>query len=146
MTDEVLDRVTFCVESGKIAEFRRATLIQDPVHDDESQAHEAGFSACPAPPTYVVVAGHYRDQAAMVATLGLDLKRVVVGSVKWTYARALMAQDRLVGTRRVVGDERRTQQNGSTMRLVTLETEYLDAYGEPAVWVNEVIIERGSTS
>ncbi|MDT4938076.1 MAG: hypothetical protein QOG80_1747 [Pseudonocardiales bacterium] len=143
MEDQVLDRVEFTVESGKIGEFTRATLVLDPVHQDEAAACDAGFSARAATPTHVVVAGHYRDQQAMVAALELDLHRVVVGSVRWTYARALVAHDHLVGTRRVLADERRAARDATTMRLVTLETEYIDQAGSPVVWTREVIIERG---
>jgi hypothetical protein len=139
----ILDRVEFTVEPGKIYEFVRATLTDDPVHIDDSVAMGAGLPGTVATPTHVVVAGHYRDQQAMVSRLGLDLRRVVVGSVRWTYARALVAGDHLVGTRRIVGDERRTPEAGASMRLVTLETEYLDQTGTAVVWTREVIIERG---
>jgi acyl dehydratase len=143
MRDQVLDRVEFSVEVGKIAELARATCATDPVHLDDHAARGAGFSALAATPTYVVVAGHYRDQAAMVTALGLDLQRVMVGSVRWTYARPLVAHDHLVGTRRVVSDEPRPSRDGSLLRLVTLETEYVDQVGTTVAWVREVIIERG---
>jgi hypothetical protein len=143
MDDQVLDRVEFTVESGKIGEFTRATLVLDPVHHEDAAAREAGFSARAATPTHVVAAGHYRDQQTLVAALKLDLHRVVVGSVRWTYARALVAHDHLVGTRRIVSDEQRAARDGTAMRLVTLETEYIDQSGTPVVWIREVIIERG---
>jgi hypothetical protein len=145
-TDLVLDRVEFTVEAGKIGEFVAATLAADPVHTDDAAAGGAGLPARAATPTHVVVAGHHRDQQAMVARLGLDLARVVVGSVRWTYARPLVAGDHLVGTRRVVADERRVGRDGTSMRLVTLQTEYLDASGEIAVSTHEVIIERGASA
>jgi hypothetical protein len=137
-----LDRVEFSVEAGKIAEFVRATHVADPVHADEAAALDAGLLGCAATPTYVVVAGHQRDQQAMVAKLGLDLARVVVGSVRWKYLRPLVSGDRVVGTRRVVSDVRRDGRQGG-MRLVTLETEYVDELERPVVLVREVVIERG---
>jgi hypothetical protein len=143
MTAPVLDRVGFTVERGKIGEFACATLVTDPVHIDEAAAQTAGFTALAATPTHVVVAGHHRDQQAMVAALGLDLSRVVVGSVRWTYERALVAGDHLVGTRRLVADEQRTSHDGTRMRLVTLDTEYVDSSDIAVVRVREVIIERG---
>jgi acyl dehydratase len=145
-TDLILDRVEFTVDGGKIGEFVRATLTADPVHTDDEAAATAGFAGRAATPTHVVVAGHYRDQQAMVAGLGLDLARVVVGSVRWSYARPLVAGDHLVGTRRVVADERRDGRLGGSMRLVTLETEYVDASAKPVVWTREVIIERGAAT
>jgi acyl dehydratase len=139
-----IDRVEFTVDVGKIGEFVRATAVADPVHVDDAAASSAGFEARPATATHVVVAGHHRDQQALVTRLGLDLARVVVGSVRWTYARPLVAGDRLAGERRVVGDETRAGRDGISMRLITLETEYVEPAGAPVIWVREVIIERGN--
>ncbi|MDV7241548.1 MULTISPECIES: MaoC family dehydratase N-terminal domain-containing protein [Rhodococcus] len=147
MTDShppgVVDRVEYDIERGKIREFTRATFVTDPVHTDPTAARDAGFGDVPATLTHTVVAGHQRDQRAFVDALGLALERVVVGSVTWTYLRPLTAGDHVVGTRRVVDDVRREGKRGGTMRLVTLETEYVDANGEPVVRLEEVLIERG---
>jgi acyl dehydratase len=139
----VVDRVTFDVERGKIAELARATFAADPVHVDRETAAAAGFGDVLATATHVVVAGHHRDQQAFVARLGLELGRIVVGSVAWHHERPLRAGDSLVGTRTVVGDETREGRRGGTMRLVTLETEYVDTDGIVAVRQREVLIERG---
>ena len=109
-------------------------------------ARAAGFAAEAATATYVVAAGHYRDQRALLTALGLDLARVVVGSVSWLYERPLVAGDELRGTRRVVSDERREGKRGGSMRLVTLETEYLDAAGSTVTRVQELLIERGASA
>jgi acyl dehydratase len=140
--EQVFDRVEFDVEAGKIAEFVHASFVEDPVHTSTSAAHERGLAGIAATPTHTVVAGHYRDQRAMVAQLGLDLARVVVGSVRWRYVRPLVSGDHLVGTRMVVSDEQRPNSHGGTMRLVTLDTEYTDPAGATVVRVREVIIER----
>lgn len=141
--DRLLDHVEFGVERGKIQEFARATFTQDAVHTDPDAARLAGLPTVAATATHVVVAGHYRDQAAMVGALGLSLSRVVVGSVTWQYLRPLVAGDELRGTRRVVGDDLRTGKRGGEMRLVTLETEYRDGADQPVVRVRELLIERG---
>src|SRR5881296_3146757 len=121
----VVDTVRFDVERGKIREFARATGAADLVHTDRREAQAHGHADVLATATHVVVSGHYRDQRAVVAALGLDLRRVVVGSTAWEYARPLRASDTLTGTRKVVGDETREGTRGGTMRLVTLETEYV---------------------
>ncbi|ATQ29180.1 FAS1-like dehydratase domain-containing protein [Rhodococcus ruber] len=138
-----VDRVEYDVERGKIREFARATFTTDPAHTDRAAAHAAGFADVPATLTHTVVAGHQRDQRRFVETLGLALERVVVGSVKWTYLRPLIAGDHVVGTRRVVDDARREGKRGGSMRVVTLETEYVDADGDPVVRLEEMLIERG---
>jgi hypothetical protein len=92
------------------------------VHGDREPARRAGFAGVPATATHVVVSGHHRDQREWVARLGLEMSRVVVGSVSWRYQRALTAGDVLTGTRRVVADETKAGRRGGTLRLLTLQT------------------------
>jgi acyl dehydratase len=137
-----LDRVTFDVEPGKIREFARATRARDAVHLDARAAAEAGFAGPAATATHVVVAGHQRDQGAVVARLGLALERVVVGEVSWQYRRPLIAGDRARGIRRVVADEVKARPDGRGLRLVTLRTDYVDEAGLTVVRQREVLVER----
>jgi hypothetical protein len=129
----VVDRVAFTVEHGKVLELVKATGVTDPAH------RERGLATA----THVVVAAHHRDQQGFVDALGLDIARVVVGSVSWGYTRPLRVGDELVGTRTVVADETRAGRSG-TNRLVTLETEYADPTGSVLVRQREVLIERGA--
>lgn len=145
-TGLVVDEVSFDVERGKIREFVRATGTEDPVHTDPGAAAAAGHAAVLATPTHVVVAGHVRDQRAFIDRLGLTLERVVVGGVRWEYLRPLEVGDSLRGTRRVTSDVQREGSRGGSMRIITLETEYLDATDSPVVRLQETIIERGTTS
>jgi acyl dehydratase len=129
----VVDVVAFDIERGKIAEFARATQAEDPFHRDPYALATA---------THVVVAGHHRNQAGFVERLGLELSRIVVGSVTWEYERPLRAGDSVVGTRTVIADESREGRRGGTMRLITLETVYVDAGSTVVVRQREVLIER----
>lgn len=138
----VVDEVAFDVERGKIAEFARATGSRDRVHTDRGEASRRGLADVAATATHVVVAGHHRSQAAMLEKLGLELRRVVVGSTSWQYERPLLAGDSVTGRRVVVGDEVKRTAAGD-MRVVTLETEYCDGPGKVAVRQREVIIEKG---
>lgn len=139
-----MDEVAFEVERGKIREFARATGASDPVHVDPEAAAARGHEDVLATATHVVVSGHHRDQRAFVAGLGLDIRRIVVGSTAWEYLRPLRAGDALDGVRRVLADETKPGRNGVSMRLVTLETEYVDRSGEVVVRQREVLIERGT--
>lgn len=142
----VVDEVEFAVERGKVGELARATFVRDAVHTDPDVARESGFGRVPATPTHVVVAGHRRDQSALVERLGVALERIVVGSVKWHYERPLQVGDELRGKRIVVGDERREGKRGGSMRLITLETEYVDELGATVVTQRETLIEKGAPS
>lgn len=139
----VVDEITFTVERGKVAEFARATYTQDPVHTDKKAAAEAGFASEPATGTHVAVAGHHRDQRAVVARLGLELSRIVVGSVKWEYERPLVVGDILTGIRTVIGDETKEGKRGGSMRVVTLQTKFRDENGLLVSRQQETLIERG---
>ncbi len=140
----VLDQVSFGVEPGKVREFARATHAADPVYTDADAATSAGFPSIPATPTHVVVAGHHRDQQQFVRDLGLAIERIVVGSVEWEYHRPLLVGDHVTGTRRVVDDTTREGKRGGTMRLVTLQTEWVDQHGDTVITQREVLIERSA--
>ena len=139
----IVDEVNFDVERGKIAEFARATSAQDPVHTDRREVQRRRLSDVAATATHVVTAGHHRSPAALLDKLGLELARVVVGGTGWEYARPLVAGDSLTGRRMVIGDELKTSKSGSTLRIITLETEFRDREGAVAVRQQETIIERG---
>jgi hypothetical protein len=138
---DVVDIVSFDVERGKIEELARATFAENDVHTDRELATARGHAGLLATPTYVVVSLHHRDQAAWVARLGLDIERVVVGAVRWTYRRPLVEGDRVVGVRRVTRDETKTGQQG-TLRLLRLETDFRDATGAVVVTQHDSVIER----
>lgn len=139
----LVDEVEIEVERGKIREFVRATGVTDPVHTDETAARAAGFDDLPATATHVVVTGHQRDQQAFVDALGLDITRVVVGSVAWSYERPLVSGDRLVARRTVADDRTKASRGGGTNRLLTLETTFVAPDGAVVARQREVLVERG---
>lgn len=119
----IIDQVEFPVEEGKIREFTQAI-------------GEPGERAT-LPLTFVAVAGHWRNQAAMVEKLGLEITRVVVGGCEWEYLAPIAIGDRLRGTRVLVGVEERP-----SMRLFTLETRYERvADGETLVIQRDTVID-----
>jgi acyl dehydratase len=121
----LVDEVEFPVEEGKMREFARAV----------GGAQRAGV-----PLTFTAVAGHWRDQAAMVELLGLDLRRIVVGGSEWEYHAPFAVGDRLCG-RRVVTEVKEKQGARGTMRILTLETRFHRADGALAVAQRDTVIE-----
>ncbi|MEA2171969.1 MAG: hypothetical protein QOF76_5269 [Solirubrobacteraceae bacterium] len=121
----VVDTVSFPVEEGKVREFARA------VGDPEPTA---------VPLTFAVVAGHWRDQGAMLEALGLALERVVVGGCEWEYHAPVRIGDRLRGTRVVAGAQTK-ERPGGTMTVLTLETRFEREDGVLAVVQRDTIIE-----
>lgn len=123
-----IDRFSFPVEEGKLREWAVA-VGGDP---------DAGR----VPLTFAAVASHYRDQAAMIAALDLDIRRVVVGGVEWEHHAPVAAGDRLSGARVVTGVERK-ERAGGAMTLITIETALRrdDGDGEIAVVQRDTVIE-----
>ena len=92
------------------------------------------------PPTFSTVAGHWRDQAAMVALLGLDIRRIVVGGSEWEYHAPLAIGDRLRG-RRVVKAVEEKQSARGPMTVITLETRFERGNGDLVVVQRDTVIE-----
>jgi hypothetical protein len=55
-----------------------------------------------------------------------------------------VAGDRLTAVRSVVADETKEGKRGGRLRIVTLETDYLDQDGQCVLRQREVLIERGA--
>jgi hypothetical protein len=121
----VIDEVSFPVEEGKVREFNHAVRGAGLASDDAA-----------VPLTFVTVAAHWRDQAAMVTALGLDIRRVVVGGSEWTYGAPVRPGDRLSGARVLTAVE---EKRG--MRFLTLETTLRRQDGEIAVIQRDTVIE-----
>jgi acyl dehydratase len=140
----LVDEFAFPVDASKVREFAIAIKDPSPRYRDAEGAAAEGFDAVPAPLTFSVVAGHYRDAAAAVDLLGLDIARVVVGEVEWRYEQPVLVGDRLHGRRVVVDVKTREGGRGGLMTLVTLETELRNQRGEVAVRQREVLIETAA--
>lgn len=118
----VIDEIDMPVEAGKVREFAVAVGDRD---------HES------VPLTFAAVASHWRDQAAMVAMLGLDIRRVVAGGSEWEYGAPVRIGDRLAG-RRIVTDVV-VKAGGQT--IITLETALHRGDGRLAVTQRDTVIE-----
>jgi acyl dehydratase len=74
--------------------------------------------------------------------LGVDIARIVVGEVGWTYHRVAVVGDVLEGRRVVTGVRRREGRSGGTMTMVDMETVWRDGAGPAVVTQRETLIER----
>lgn len=121
----VVDEVDFPVEEGKVREFALAAGDED---------------VTSVPLTFAAVAGHWRDQAAMVGQLGLDIRKVVVGASEWEHHAPVAVGDRLRGPRVLTAIDRKERPNG-TMVLLTLESRLAKPDGTLAVVQRDTVIE-----
>jgi hypothetical protein len=121
----LIDEVDFPVEEGKVREFTIAVGSGDPRS---------------VPMTFSTVAGHWRDQAAMVRLLDLDLPRIVVGGAEWEYHAPVTVGERLHGRRVVTAVDTKQGARGA-MTVITLETRFHRGDGELAVVQRDTVIE-----
>jgi hypothetical protein len=126
----VIDTVDFPVEEGKLREWAVAVGSDD---------HTA------VPITFSAVAGHWRDQAAMVEELRLDIRRIVVGGVEWEHHAPVAVGDRLHGSRVVTAVETKERGTG-VMTLITLETRLSRGDDELVVVQRDTVIELPARS
>ena len=124
LTGRGLGTMTFPVDRSKVREFARSLGDPDPVYTDVEAARAAGFTDIPVPPTFVVSSAHWRDEDNMVATLGLDLRRVLHGECGWEYLGPVVVGDELTASRRVSHVGTREGRRGGTMTMVSIETDF----------------------
>lgn len=142
LTGRDLGTMTFPVDRSKVREFARALGDPDPVYTDVDAARAAGFSDIPVPPTFVVSSAHWREEDN-IATLGLDLRRVLHGECGWEYHGPVVVGDELTASRRVSGVSTREGRRGGTMTMVSIETDFTNQRGELVVRQTDVLVETG---
>jgi hypothetical protein len=112
---DVIEEWDFVVEAGKVREFARA------VHDVHSE--NSGI----APPTFPVVASADFVERLVTRLLDLDRSRTVHGEQNFEYMEPIRSGDRLHCRASMVRDETKTGRRGGSMRLVTVQVEYVSA-------------------
>lgn len=87
------------VERGRLALFAKATGETGPLYLDVEAARAAGHPDVLVPPTFLFgVELEQPEPFGWVATLGVDMKRVLHGAQGFRYAKLAYAGDTLVAT------------------------------------------------
>jgi acyl dehydratase len=127
------DEFPLPVERGKVREFARALLDDDPVYQEGE--------GIPAPLTFAVASGHYRDDLALFESLGFDIARMLHGESSWEYLAPVHVGDELIARRRVVDVTTRPGKRGGDMTLVTFEIEFVNQHGDTVLRERDVLIQ-----
>ena len=129
---------TYTVTRAEIAAFAEAVGATHPAHTDPEAAHALGHRDVVAPPTWPVVVAQ-RAEAAYVddPAAGIDFSRVVHAEERFSYARPVVAGDRLVATLHVDGVVER-----AGLAMVTTRVEMADEDGAPVVTVTSTLAVR----
>ena len=126
------------VTRAEIAAFAEAVGATHPAHTDPAVARALGHADVVAPPTWAVVVAQ-RVEAAYVddPAAGIDFSHVVHAEERFTYARPIVAGDRLVTTLHVDGVVER-----AGLAMVTTRVEVADEAGAPVATVTSTLAVR----
>ncbi|MEA2683701.1 MAG: hypothetical protein QOK05_2029 [Chloroflexota bacterium] len=122
------------VERGKVFEFRRACLDDQPPSESEMIF---------APPTFPQVATNFWEPpgSRRGVRVPFDPARVLHGEQEFKYQRPLRAGDVLTGQTRLVRYYEREGRRGGTMRFAAYETEFVDDAGNLVATSRTTMIE-----
>lgn len=133
---------TFPVEWGKIREFAKAILDDNPAYDDPGSPEAVAAGGVVAPPTFTMVQAHWgASSTRAVPNLGLDLTRVLHGEQEFEYRVPIRAGDTLTARQRIADAYSKEGKRGGTMTFVVFETEFTNQRGEVACVARGTIIE-----
>ena len=128
----------YAVTSAELAAFAEAVGATHPAHTEPAAAQALGHPDVVAPPTWAVVVAQ-RSEAKYVddPAAGIDFSRVVHAEERFTYARPIVAGDRLVTTLHVDDVVER-----AGLAMVTTRVEVADETGAPVATVTSTLAVR----
>lgn len=134
---------TIEVERGKIRELALAIGDDNPIYQSKEAAQAAGYPDVPIYPTSPTVfsfwgSAHMVDQ---LASLGINLMRVLHGEEEYEYLAPIYPGDILTGVMRLV-DARSRQTQGATLDVLTIEIDYTNQHDKLACKARQVLIVR----
>ena len=137
LTDEP---VTLPVERGKIREFARACMSDDPAYVD-------GPSPV-VPPTFLTTANFWISaDTSPLARVGLDLRRLLHGAQEYVFhGPPPRAGDELTFQNRVDAIYEKQGKRGGTMTFVDIVTEFRDAEGTLVAEATSTAIETAKAA
>lgn len=121
------------VERGKIAEFARGCLDDDPAFRGPDAV---------APPTFPMTTTFWQPPGSRRGVdPPFDPYRLLHGEQEFEYVRPLRAGETLTGRTRLADYYEKEGRRGGTMRFAVYETEFRDPSGEPVCWSRATMIE-----
>lgn len=133
----------FTVERGKIREFVRAIGDRNPIYVDPEAAKAAGFRDVTIPPTFPTVIDMWGggDFFQLMAALDLNPAKVLHGEQEYEYLAEVYPGDEITARMKVVKAAKKTGNSGD-MKILTVETVYVNRRGDAVLIARSRIIER----
>jgi acyl dehydratase len=135
---------TIEVERGKIRELALAIGDDNPIYLSKEDAQAAGYPDVPLYPTSPTKFAFWgnRKMIGQLASLGINLARVLDGEMEYEYLAPIYPGDTLTGVMTLVDVKSRQSQGGTSMDLLTIEIDYTNQHGTNVLKARQVIIVR----
>ena len=133
--------VTARVEPGRLRYFFNTLGERNPVYRDAAAARADGYSAIPAPPTYLFCLEMMDAERPFefLTELKIDLARVLHGEQSFTYHAPVVVGDTLTFKSRVTDV---TDKKGGAMTMVVVVTEITNQHGAHVADTARTIVVR----
>jgi acyl dehydratase len=131
------------VERGKVMEFARAILDDNPAYFDEDP---------PLPPTFTMAVAHWplptggASQGELSRKLGLDLLRVLHGGQEFEYLAPIKVGDVLTGRSQITDVYEKEGKKGGTLTFVISSTTFANQRGEDVLISRSTIIQTSKAA
>ncbi len=128
------------VEEGSLRFFAKAIGERNPIYTDVAAAKAAGYSALPAPPTYVFSLNLMKpDPFSFLADMKVDLGSVLHGEQSFEYFSPLVAGDEV--TLRGEISNIYEKKNGA-LEFIEFQTTATNQHGEIVAKMTSVTVVR----
>ena len=133
--------VTAHVEPGRLRYFFNTLGERNPIYRDAAVARTNGYSAVPAPPTYLFCLEMMDSDNPFefLTELKIDLARVLHGEHSFLYRAPVVVGDTLTFSSRVASV---TDKKGGAMTLIVVETAVTNQDGIHVADVSRTIVVR----
>ncbi len=133
--------VTAHVEPGRLRYFFNTLGERNPIYRDAAVARTNGYSAVPAPPTYLFCLEMMDSDNPFefLTELKIDLARVLHGEQSFLYRAPVVVGDTLTFLSRVTSV---TDKKGGAMTLIVVETAVTNQDGIHVADISRTIVVR----
>ena len=135
---------TMEVARCKIHELALAIGDTNPIYHSQAAAQEAGYADVPIFPTTPTTLAFWGNTQSFkhLASLGIDVKRILHGEEEYEYFYPIYPGDTLTGVMTVADRKSRQGKDGSTMDIVTLEIKYTNQADVEVLKARQTIVVR----
>jgi acyl dehydratase len=133
------------VYRNKIHELTAAIGDNNPVYHSREAAQAAGFPdvpISPTTPTTFTFWGARQQGGNSLASLGIDVKAILHGEEEYEYLAPIYPNDILTGITTVVDGKTRTGRDGSSMDIITTETNYTNQHNQLVLKTRSTVVVR----